>query len=69
MNFFPEQDDHIINKVKIVLNFQIMEPTKIHTTDVDTSDLAPKKDFVALKAEIDKPDINKQIKVPTSLNT
>ena len=46
-----------------------MEPTKIHAADVDTSDLAPKKDFVALKAEIDKPDINKQIKVPTSLNT
>ena len=46
-----------------------MEPTKIHATDVDTSDLAAKKDFVALKAEIDKPDINKEIKVPTSFHT
>ena len=46
-----------------------MELRKIHATDVDTSDLAAKKDFVALKAEVEKPDINKQIKVPTSLNT
>ena len=34
----------------------------------DTSDLAAKKDFIALNAEVDKLDINKLINVPTSLN-
>ena len=39
-----------------------------HATGVDTSDLAAKKDFIALKAEVDKLDINKLVNVPTSLN-
>ena len=39
-----------------------------HATSVDTSDLAAKKDFIALKAEFDKLDINKLVNVPTSLN-
>ena len=39
-----------------------------YATDVDTSDLAPKKDFIALKAEMDKLDINKLVNVPTTLN-
>ena len=39
-----------------------------HATDVDTSDLLVKKDFIALKAEVNKLDINKLINVPTSLN-
>ena len=33
-------------------------------TGIDTSDLAAKKDFIALKAEVDKLDVD----VPTSLN-
>ena len=33
-----------------------------------TSDLAAKKDFIALKAEVDKLNINKLANVPTSLN-
>ena len=37
-------------------------------TGIDTSDLAAKKDFIALKAEVDKLDINKLKNVPTSLN-
>ena len=37
-------------------------------TGVDTSYLADKKYFIALKAEIDKLDINKTVNVPTSLN-
>ena len=32
------------------------------------SDLAAKKDFITLKAEVDKLDINKLVNVPTSLN-
>ena len=39
-----------------------------HATGVETSDLAAENDFVALKAEVDKLDINKLTNVPTSLN-
>ena len=39
-----------------------------HATGVETSDLAAKKDFIALKAEVDKLDIDKSVNVPTSLN-
>ena len=39
-----------------------------HATAVDTSDLPAKKDFIALKAESDKLDVNKLKNVPTSLD-
>ena len=39
-----------------------------HATGVDTSELSAKKDLIALKAEVDKLDINKLVNVPTSLN-
>ena len=39
-----------------------------HATFIDTSDLAAKKNFIALKAEVDKLDINKLINVSTVLN-
>ena len=39
-----------------------------HATGVDTSGLAAKKDFFALKAVVDKQDINKLVNVPTSLS-
>ena len=38
-----------------------------HGTGVDTSDLAAKKDSVALETEVDKLDINKLLNVSTSL--
>ena len=38
-----------------------------HATGVDSSDLAVKKDFVALKAKVDKLNIDKLTNVPTSL--
>ena len=37
-----------------------------HATGVGLSDLATKKDFIALTAEVDKLDINKLVNVPTS---
>ena len=40
-----------------------------HATGADTSDLAAKKDFIALKAEVDKLVINKLVNVPTSLKS
>ena len=39
-----------------------------HATGIDTSDLAAKKDFIVLKAEVDKLNINKLTNVPSSLN-
>ena len=39
-----------------------------HDTGVDTSNLAAKKDFIALKANVCKPEINKLVNVPTSLS-
>ena len=40
-----------------------------HATGVDTPDWAAKKDFIALKPEVAKLDINKLVNVPTSLNS
>ena len=37
-------------------------------TGVDTSDLTAKKNFIALKAEVEKLGINKLVNVPTRLN-
>ena len=39
-----------------------------HATGIDTSDLAAKKDFIALKADVDQLDINRLTNIPTSLN-
>ena len=39
-----------------------------HVTGIDTSDLAAKGDYIALKAEVEKLDINKLVDIPTSSN-
>ena len=39
-----------------------------HATGVNTTDLAAEKDFIALKVEIEKLDINKYFNVSSSLN-
>ena len=39
-----------------------------HATGIDTSDLVVKKDFIFLKAEVNKFDIVKVVNVPTSSN-
>ena len=39
-----------------------------HASGIDTSDLAAKKDFIALKAEVDKLDINNIVNVSNKLN-
>ena len=67
MSYYPEPDNH---KVKVILDLPNYATKKEleHTAGIDTSDLAATKDFVALKTEVDKLDINKLINVPTSLN-
>ena len=70
MSYYPEPDSHISDKVKVVLDLSNYSTKKesAHATGVDTFDLAAKKDLIALKAEVDKLDINKLVNVPTSLN-
>ena len=70
MSYYPEPDSYIRDKVKVVFDFSNYATKKgVDTrTEVDTCDLAAKKDFIALKAEVDKLDINKLLNVPTSLN-
>ena len=60
MNYYQEPDSHIRDKVKVVLDLSNYATKKEleHTTGIDTSDLAAKKDFIALKAEVDQLDIN-----------
>ena len=70
MSYYPETDSHIRDKVKVeldLLNF-VTKKELDHATAVDTSDLAAKKDFIALKAEVDKLGIAKLVNVPTALN-
>ena len=67
---YLEPDSHIREKVKVVSglsNYATKEELK-DATGIDTSDLAAKIFFVALKAEIDKVDISKLVNVPISLN-
>ena len=70
MNYCPEQGSRIRDNVKVVLdmsNYATKKELK-HTTCTDTSDLAAKRDFIALKAEVYKLDIAKLVNVSTSLN-
>ena len=70
MSYYPEPESHIRDKVKVVLDLSNYATKKEldHATGVNTSDLAAEKDFIALKVEVDKLDINKLINVPISLN-
>ena len=69
MSYYPEPDSHITDKVKVLLDLSNYATKKEleHATGIDTFDLTAKKYLVALKAYVDKLDINKT-NVPTSLN-
>ena len=58
MSYYPEPDIHIRELEKKLNNDK----------GVDTSNLAVKSNFIALKAEVDKVDINKLVNVLNSLN-
>ena len=69
MIYYAEPDSQNRDKVKIVLGCQIMLLEKISdATVVNGSNLAAKRDFIALKAEVDKLVINKLVTVPSGLN-
>ena len=53
-SYYPEPDSHL--RVKVVLylwNYAIKKELN-NATDIDTSNLATKTDFIALKAEVNK---------------
>ena len=56
MSQYPELNNHITDKVKVVLDLSNYAAKKEldHATGVDTSDLAAKRYLIALKAEVDK---------------
>ena len=56
MSYYPEPDSHIRDKVKVVLDLSDYATKKEleYATGIDMSDLAAKKDVIALKAEVDK---------------
>ena len=70
MSYYSEPDSHIRNKVKVVLQLSnyATEKELEHALGVNIPDLAAKKYFFALKAEIGKLDINILFNIPTSLN-
>ena len=58
----------IQNQTFIIKSNYAIKKELDNATGVDKSDLAAKKDFIALKAEVGKLDINKLTNVSTSLN-
>ena len=68
---YPKPDSHISEKVKVVLylsDYATKKQLKDGTL-VDISNLAAKRDFIALKVDTDKLDINEFVNVSTCLNT
>ena len=70
MGYYPDLDSHIRDKVKVVSDLSncVTKNELDHATGADNSDLAAKKDFIVLKAKVDKLDINKLVNFPTCLN-
>ena len=70
MSYYPQSDSNVRNKIKLELDlYKIATKKELYlAAGVGTSDLAAKKDFIALKAQVDKLNIAKLVNVPTSLN-
>ena len=64
MSHYPEPYCHTRDKVKVVLELSNYA-TK---TELEYADLAARKDFVVLKAEVNKLDIDNLVNVPASSN-
>ena len=70
MSHYPELDNHVRDKVKVVLDLlsHSTKKKKEYGIGIDISDLTAKKYFIALKAEVDKLNINKMTNLSTGLN-
>ena len=67
MNYYPNPDS-ITQKVVLDLSNYATKEELDHATGVDRSDLAAKKYFIALKAKVEKLDINKLVNLTVGLN-
>ena len=67
MRYFSEPDSHIRDKVKVVVDLSHYPNKKElkRATGIDTSDIAAKKDFIPLKAEVEQTLININIILQT----
>ena len=62
MSYFLEPDSHIRDNAKVVLDLSNYAAKKINdATGIETSNLAAKNDFNALKTEADKLYINELV--------
>ena len=70
MSYYPKQESQFRDKVKVVLDLSDYSTKRElkDVTGVDTSNLAAKRDFIALKAQVGKLDINKLVNLPSDLN-
>ena len=68
MSYYQEPDSHTRDKVVLDLSNYATKTELDHAASVYIFDLPARKDFIALKSEVDKLDINKLVNVPTSLN-
>ena len=70
MSFYPEPDIHIKDKFKVVLDLldYVTKRRIKRCCKLCAYNLAAKRDFIALKAGIDKLDINELVNVSTDLN-
>ena len=70
MSCYSEPDNHFGNKVKVVLDLANYATTKElkGATGVDKFNLTAKRDFIALKAEVGKLDINEFVNVPAGFS-
>ena len=72
MYYYPKADSHIKEKLKVVLDLSNYATKKelelkVLNKGIDTSDLFAEKYFIALKVEVDRPDVNKLVNVLNSL--
>ena len=70
MGYYREQSIHVNKKVKVVLHVSnyVTRKELEDVTCADTSNFAGVGNFIALKAEVYKLDINKVANFPSSLN-
>ena len=70
MIYYSEPYSHIRDKVQINLDLTnyATEKELDHAKGVGTSDLASKKDFITLQAEVQKLDTNEPFNISSSLN-
>ena len=67
MEYYSEPDDHKFKVVLVLANYSTKKDIG-YSTSISKSNLAAKEDFIALKCEVVKLEINKLANIPTSLN-